>query len=66
MAARLANRLARGLNLLQAPVAMYMNGMARERVTGLLESQGGRVLEVEANGDAGPQYESFLYAVTLR
>ncbi len=65
-AARLANRLARGLNLMQAPVAMYMNGMDRERVMALLEHHGGKVLEVEANGDAGPQYESFLYAVTLQ
>jgi len=66
MAARMANRLARSLNLLHAPVAMYMNGISRERVISLLQNHGGKVIEVEANGDAGPQYESFLYAVTLR
>lgn len=64
MAARMANRVARTLNLMQAPVAMYMNGISRERVIALLELHGGKVLEVEANGDAGPQYESYLYAVT--
>jgi ubiquinone/menaquinone biosynthesis C-methylase UbiE len=64
MAGRIANWLARSLNLMQSPVAMYMNGIGRERVIALLESYGGRVIEVEANSDAGPEYESFLYAVT--
>jgi ubiquinone/menaquinone biosynthesis C-methylase UbiE len=66
IAALLANRLVRTLNLMQVPFAMYMNGISRDRVVALLESHGGRVIEVEPNGDAGPQYESFLYAVARK
>jgi hypothetical protein len=34
-------------------------------VIALLERHGGRMVEVEPNHDAGSEYESFLYAVTL-
>jgi ubiquinone/menaquinone biosynthesis C-methylase UbiE len=66
IAALMANRFVRTLNLMQVPFAMYMNGISRDRVVALLESHGGKVIEVEPNADAGPQYESFLYAVARK
>jgi ubiquinone/menaquinone biosynthesis C-methylase UbiE len=66
IAALMANRFVRTLNLMQVPFAMYMNGISRDRVVALLESHGGKVMDVEANTDAGPQYESFLYAVARK
>ena len=57
--------VARVQSLMRVPPAMYMNGIGRERVIALLERHGGRVVEIEPNTDAGPEYESFLYAVTL-
>jgi ubiquinone/menaquinone biosynthesis C-methylase UbiE len=64
--ALIVNRLVRTLNLMQVPFAMYMNGINRDRVVELLESHGGEVIDVEPNADAGPQYESFLYAVARK
>jgi ubiquinone/menaquinone biosynthesis C-methylase UbiE len=64
---KLRFRLARIRSLMQTPLwpAMYMNGIERERVIALLEDNGGRVVEVEPNTDAGVEYESYAYAVTV-
>jgi SAM-dependent methyltransferase len=63
---RIRFRLARIQSLMRVPPAMYMNGISRERVIALLEREGGRLVDVEPNTDAGPEYESFSYAVTLK
>ena len=57
-------RLARWKALVSRPRPMYMNGMDREKVVALLESAGGRVLEIQQDDDAIPGYHSFCYAVT--
>jgi SAM-dependent methyltransferase len=62
---RIRFRVARIRSLMRVPPAMYMNGIGRDRVIALLKRHGGRVVEIEPNTDAGPEYESFLYAVTL-
>lgn len=46
----------------QAP--MYMNGMDRRKTVALLTENGGRVLEMESNTNAGPGFASYLYTVT--
>jgi hypothetical protein len=56
--------LARIRYLRQSPPPMYMNSMERSRVEALLKRYGGRILEVEPNQDAGPEYISLAYAVT--
>ena len=43
---------------------MYMNGMDREEVVGLLERGGGRVLDIRQDDESIPGYHSFCYAVT--
>ena len=57
-------RLARWKALLSRPRPMYMNGMNRDEVEGLLESAGGRILNVQQDDSAIPGYHSFCYAVT--
>jgi SAM-dependent methyltransferase len=43
---------------------MYMNSMQQSRVMALLERNGGRILGIERNQDAGPEYVSLAYAAT--
>jgi ubiquinone/menaquinone biosynthesis C-methylase UbiE len=62
--ATLRFRVARIRSLMQVHPAMYMNGIDKERVIALLESSGGKIVNVEQNGDAGVEYESWAYAVT--
>jgi SAM-dependent methyltransferase len=57
-------RLARWKALLSRPRPMYMNGMDREEVVELLESAGGRVLEIQQDDESVPGYHSLCYAVT--
>jgi SAM-dependent methyltransferase len=61
---RIQSVLARIRYLRQSPPPMYMNSMERSRVEALLKRNGGRILEVEPNQDAGPEYISLAYAVT--
>jgi SAM-dependent methyltransferase len=61
---RLRVRLARWKAFFSRPRPMYMNGMARKDVVGLLERGGGRVLGVQRDDTAIPGYHSFCYAVT--
>jgi ubiquinone/menaquinone biosynthesis C-methylase UbiE len=63
IAGKLLFRLGRIYSLMTP--AMYMNGIAREQVIALLEKNGGRVVEVEPNTDAGAGFESYTYAVTV-
>jgi SAM-dependent methyltransferase len=58
------SRLGRWRALLSIPRPMYMNGMDRKEVVGLLERGGGRVLEISQDDDSIPGYHSFCYAVT--
>ena len=58
-------RLARWRALATWPRPMYMNGMDRAEVVGLLERAGGRVLDVQQDDTAIPGYHSFSYAVRL-
>lgn len=60
----LRSRLARWRALLSRPRPMYMNGMDREEVAGLLEREGGRMIEVRQDDESIPGYHSFCYAVT--
>jgi hypothetical protein len=43
---------------------MYMNSMQQGRVTKLLERNGGRILGIGRNQDAGPEYVSLAYTAT--
>jgi SAM-dependent methyltransferase len=61
---RLRYRLGRWTALLSRPRPMYMNGMNRKQVVGLLERGGGRVLRVQQDDDSIPGYHSLCYAVT--
>jgi SAM-dependent methyltransferase len=61
---RLWVRLARWKTFLPRPRPMYMNGMDREEVVGLLERGGGRILKIQQDDHAIPGYHSFCYAVT--
>jgi SAM-dependent methyltransferase len=61
---KLRFRLNRLRVLTHWPPLMYMNGIDRPRVVALLEKHGGRVIEIESNEGAGPEYESYRYAVT--
>jgi len=46
------------------PDVIEMNGLPRETVIHELEMRGGRILEVTRDSGAGPDWESYLYAVT--
>jgi SAM-dependent methyltransferase len=61
---RLRSRLARWKALWSRPQPMYMNGLDRKDVVGLLERGGSRVLNVQQDDDSIPGYHSFCYAVT--
>jgi Ni,Fe-hydrogenase III small subunit len=43
---------------------MAMYGVRKDRVLELVEAGGCRLLDVEANSVAGPQWTSYRYAVT--
>ena len=58
------HRVARWRALFSQPRPMYMNGMSRAQVAGLLERAGGRVLEIQQDDESIPGYHSFCYAVT--
>jgi SAM-dependent methyltransferase len=58
------SRLGRWRALLSIPRPMYMNGMDRKEVVGLLERGGGRVLEISQDDDSIPGYHSFCSADT--
>ncbi len=61
---RLRFRMARWMALAARPRPMYMNGMNREEVTGLLERGGGRILDIRQDDESVPGYHSLCYAVT--
>jgi SAM-dependent methyltransferase len=57
-------RVARWKAIMSRPQPMYMNGLNREAVVDLLESGGGRVLNIQQDDQAIPGYHSLCYAVT--
>jgi SAM-dependent methyltransferase len=50
--------------ILRAPLAVEMHGIPREIIVGDVEQCGGRILRAQSDESAGPEWESYLYAVT--
>jgi SAM-dependent methyltransferase len=53
-----------GRRILRQPDLMEMYGVPRNTVVRDLETAGARVIEVTPDNAAGPEWESFLYAIT--
>ena len=61
---RFWSRLSRWKAMVSSRQPMYMNGMDRHEVVALLESQGGRLLDIRQDDESVPGYHSLCYAVT--
>jgi SAM-dependent methyltransferase len=61
---KLRFQLARRIAFPGRPRPMYMNGMDRDDVVELLESSGGRILEIQQDDESIPGFHSLSYAVS--